>query len=230
MEGEVAPFKRLRIARIRPGGVEELEDPVAVEEPVEITVAGRSILLYALPGMLDELAAGYAYTELRLDPPFWVSEGRVSKEPVEGWRRVDAPPSQPFQALTPGDVVEAMDSMLSSAELHRRTGAVHLAGVLGRGGMLVRAEDVSRHRAVDKAVGALLLGGQHPGGFALLVSSRVTYTLALKAAAAGFWLLASRGAVTTAAVEVALDAGMCLAGFVRGDRLNLYTPCRGLGY
>jgi len=211
----------VRARRIEGGSTRVFEDTLAAEEPVTVYIDGEPHELYASPGGAEELAVGYAYTEHGLREA-WLSGLHVSSSAREGWRRVAAPPCG-RRAFAVAELLEAMAAVLSSSRLQRETGGVHIAGVLGGEGLTIR-EDVSRHRAVDRVTGALLLRGLSPCGYALLVSSRVTYSLAVKAIRAGYPVLASRGAVTSAAARAAVEAGMGLLGFVRGGRANVYSP------
>ena len=212
---------RIKARRFEGGSTRPFEDTVAAEEQATVYLDGEPHVLYASPGGLEELALGYAYTEQGFTEA-WVSGAHVSTTGREGWRHVAVPPCR-RRSFSAAELVEAMGVLLSGSRLHRETGGIHMAGALGAGGLTAR-EDVSRHRAVDRVTGALLLRGLSPCGYALLVSSRITYTLALKAARAGYPVLAGRGAVTSAAVEVAVGAGMGLLGFVRGGRANIYSP------
>ncbi|HSH11673.1 MAG TPA: formate dehydrogenase accessory sulfurtransferase FdhD, partial [Ilumatobacter sp.] len=88
-------------------------------------------------------------------------------------------------------------------------------------------EDVGRHNAVDKVVGALLLDGQLPAtGKGLFVSGRASVEMVQKAWAAGFSTVIAVSAPTALAVEAARRANMMLVGFMRGDRFNVYAPER----
>lgn len=120
------------------------------------------------------------------------------------------------------------DRVLGGQGLFEATGAVHAAAVFTPDGevVLVR-EDVGRHNAVDKIVGALLLEGSLPAtGTGLFVSGRASVEMVQKAWSAGFAALVAVSAPTALAVATARRAGLLLAGFVRGDRLNVYAPER----
>ncbi|MCU1399483.1 MAG: FdhD protein [Acidimicrobiales bacterium] len=118
--------------------------------------------------------------------------------------------------------------VLEGQGLFSTTGAVHGAAAFDADGtILVTREDVGRHNAVDKVVGRMLLDGRLPAtGLGLFVSGRSSFEMVQKAWAAGFAVLLSVSAPTSLAVETARRAQLMLAGFVRNDGLNLYSPER----
>jgi FdhD protein len=113
-------------------------------------------------------------------------------------------------------------------QLFGATGAVHAAAVFdGDGNIPLVREDVGRHNAVDKIVGALSLAGELPAtGLGLFVSGRASVEMVQKAWAAGFGSVLAVSAPTALAVDAARRANLFLAGFVRGDRFNVYSPER----
>jgi FdhD protein len=135
------------------------------------------------------------------------------------------PPTEPI----PFDVLCTMPDIVTAQQrLFDATGAVHAAATFDRSGQVsIVREDVGRHNAVDKIVGAMLLAGELPAtGLGLFVSGRASVEIVQKAWAAGFGTVVAVSAPTALAVEAARRAGIMLAGFVRGDRLNIYAPER----
>ena len=118
--------------------------------------------------------------------------------------------------------------VLGGQGLFASTGAVHAAAAFDRGGDVLHVrEDVGRHNAVDKVVGAMLLAGELPAsGHGLFVSGRASVEMVQKTWAAGFGALIAVSAPTSLAVEAARRAGLVLAGFLREGRFNVYAPER----
>ncbi len=116
-------------------------------------------------------------------------------------------------------------TLRAAQRLFDRTGGLHAAGLFDAQGTLLRlAEDVGRHNAVDKVVGARFLEGRLPDQQAILqVSGRVSFEIVQKAAVAGIPVLSAVSAPSSLAVSAADRLGITLASFVREDRLSLYA-------
>lgn len=138
-------------------------------------------------------------------------------------------PSAPPLALDGGvawDVVAGLpDRLRSRQRLFDKTGSLHAAGVFDFAGELVAArEDIGRHNAVDKVVGARQLGTVDFGADAVLcVSGRVGFDIMAKAAAARLAMVVAVGGPSSLAVQLADRAGITVVGFARGDRFVVYT-------
>jgi FdhD protein len=118
----------------------------------------------------------------------------------------------------------AVDALEQCQPLQAETGATHGAAWCGPDGAIERLrEDVGRHNALDKLIGSLFRSGFDPSGGFVLVSSRASYEMVYKTAAAGIELLMAVSAPTTLAVEFAERSAVTLVGFARPGRHNVYT-------
>lgn len=259
------PIMRIKAA----GKVSRDEDLLAVEEPLEIRVGGRSVaVVMRTPGHDRELAAGFLVTEgllrrrddlldivrctaaeapeaetaenvldVLLAPGAAVDWSRLtrhvftssscgicSKASIDAVRGQFAPIEAPLSPRR--EVLVSLPGKLSGAQkAFAASGGLHASALFDREGTLeIVREDVGRHNALDKVVGHAFFEERLPlRDRILLVSGRVSFELMQKALAAGIACVAAISAPTTAAVEFAAASGQTLVGFLRGDRMNVYT-------
>jgi FdhD protein len=117
-----------------------------------------------------------------------------------------------------------MTAMRGRQELYEQTGGTHAAAVFGPDGRVFAiAEDLGRHNALDKVIGRCLLQRQDLASCGVLLTSRLSFEMIVKAARAKFQLVSAVSAPTSLAIEIANRCGITLCGFVREDRATIFT-------
>jgi FdhD protein len=226
-------------------------DAVAVEEPLEIRVGGEPVAVtMRTPGHDEELALGFCVSEglwprgaalpadlaantVEVDADgvvpkrnFYTSSscGVCGKGALEAVA-VEAPWVDSRLRVGAHVVVQLPKKLRAAQAAFDVTGGVHATGLFTSGGeLLCVREDVGRHNAMDKVIGwAFRAGGLPLAQRVLCVSGRLSFELVQKAAVAGCPVLVAVGAPSTLAVELAVDRGLTLCGFVRAGRINAYT-------
>lgn len=126
--------------------------------------------------------------------------------------------------LNAAEVAGATDSLRGWQPLHDQSRAVHAAGFLlpGRGVVLAR-EDVGRHNALDKLIGAMARDGLDAGRGAFVLTSRVSVEMVQKSAMAGGAIVIAVSAPTAHALRLAEQSGITLAAFARGEGFDLFS-------
>ncbi len=119
---------------------------------------------------------------------------------------------------------QLMQEMLSHQAIFAETGGAHAAAIFSADGWIhAVAEDLGRHNALDKVIGATLLSGEDFTGKGALLSSRLSLEMVTKAVRAGLEIIAAVSAPTSLAIEVAERFGVTLCGFVRDQRATVFT-------
>jgi FdhD protein len=124
----------------------------------------------------------------------------------------------------PADILRALDALASRQELNRQSRAMHAAAFWQKdAGLIAVREDVGRHNALDKLIGALLRDRADTSKGFTLITSRASVEMVQKSATAGIAILAAVSAPTALAVRVAESCGQTLVGFARGSSFSVYT-------
>nr|HEX4314572.1 formate dehydrogenase accessory sulfurtransferase FdhD [Kofleriaceae bacterium] len=246
----VARSNEVAIERLDGGARAAAHDRVVVEEALELRARGKAVAtILRTPGADLELVRGLLHAESIGDATVAVAQidagaididvdasafagrgllataacgvcGRVAIADLERRAREVA-----SDARIARDVLRGLPAALRAAQgVFDDTGGLHAAGLFTLDGALVVArEDVGRHNAVDKVVGWALAAGVDPARHALFLSGRAGYELVQKAIALGVPIVGAVSAPSSLAVALAERFNVTLAGFVRGERANLYA-------
>lgn len=152
--------------------------------------------------------------------------GVCGKASINGLRATGCPTLARGIPKIPGSLISELPDKLRAAQpVFTHTGGLHAAGLFDTSGKLVSVrEDVGRHNAVDKLIGAAVLEKGVPlSNNILMLSGRISFELVQKSLMAGIPIVAAVGAPSSLAIETALHFGLTLVGFVRGQRYNVYS-------
>lgn len=119
-------------------------------------------------------------------------------------------------------LIDAFDKLKKAAKVWQETGGTHVAGLVYKDDFIAM-EDVSRHVAVDKVIGAAALENYDFSQSYIVYSGRMPADMLIKIARVGIPIIASNAAPTSSGFAVAEEARVTMLGFVRGERFNIYT-------
>jgi len=125
--------------------------------------------------------------------------------------------------ISPGKITELMKSFQGSSTAFRETGGVHSSALSDGENIIIFKEDIGRHNALDKIIGEALFKNLNTHRLLVLTSGRVSSEIVLKVEKIRSPLLVSRSAPTDQAVKLSKELNLTLVGFVRGERMNVYT-------
>ncbi|HEV3412697.1 MAG TPA: formate dehydrogenase accessory sulfurtransferase FdhD [Puia sp.] len=153
--------------------------------------------------------------------------GKASIEAIRtvGAFRAGASEAEQMAGIDPAFILGLPERLAAAQELFAETGGLHGAALFDiNGALLLVREDVGRHNAVDKLIGAAMMEGRLPlVQSVLLLSGRASFELVQKAAMAGIPVIAAVGAPSSLAVSLAEEFRMTLIGFLRNNRFNIYS-------
>jgi FdhD protein len=241
--------------KVRGERVEEVTGEVVREQPLTVHVNGeRFLTLLCTPVKLEALVVGYLWMEMvihdlgeidaldvspvdgrvdvRLAHPVELPTERILTSGCGGGItfRIDHrlfPPLSSSLQVSAADLAARMRELFAAAVLYKTSRGIHGAALCDPDRVLLVAEDVGRHNAVDKIKGEALLSGLPTVDRILLSTGRVSSEMLLKAARMGVPIVASRTSPTEMAVALAEQLNVTVCGYVRPDGLNLYAG-RGL--
>jgi FdhD protein len=237
--------------RVRGNAAEEVDAEVVREQPLTVYVNGEKFLtLLCSPFMIESLVTGYLWMEKIIGGLDDISALEVSA--VDGRAdvtlthavtlpteriltsgcgggitfRIDHrlfPKLDSTLRVRPEQLSRGMKELFAAAESYQRSRGIHGAALSDGERLLIVAEDVGRHNAVDKIKGEALRRSMPTEDRILLSTGRVSSEMLLKAARMGVPIVASRTSPTEMAVALAEQLNITVCGYVRPDSLNLYA-------
>jgi FdhD protein len=236
---------------IRSGRTSEVASEVVREQPLTVYVNGEKFLtLLCSPMMLDALVVGYLWMEKVIAGPHDVVALDVSAVDGRADVTLAAPVTLPTERILtsgcgggitfridhrlfprlrssltvrPAQLALGMKQLFQAAEHYQKSRGIHGAALHDGERLLIVAEDVGRHNAVDKVKGRALLDGIETRDRILLSTGRISSEMLLKAARMGVPVVASRTSPTEMAIALAEQLNITVCGYVRPDTLNLYA-------
>jgi FdhD protein len=235
---------------ITPDGVSEQIEHLAIESPYSIALNDETIgASMVLPVALEEFGAGFLFGQGYIKEPGEIKEiyicpegriavyadveitepkeviitsgcggtGKISKEMLEG-------AFDPLQecTITFPEISDFIRQGLQSSPLGPQTHCIHGCGLWENGKLQFFYEDVGRHNAVDKVLGAILLGKATPRS-AIYTTGRLTSDMVLKCARIGIPIIMSRTAPSSLGLAIARRSGATLAAYARPNRVNIFN-------
>lgn len=239
------------IYRYENGQFTQFERPVVWEQPLTIVTNGVELATFlCTPVKLDYLTVGFLafegiirspedIRELDVDSENGLVEVELTTELVRPQKRVFTsgcgmgltftlrtshyPPLQSELTLTPTQIFPLMQQLLDGASMYQTSRGIHAAALSDAEHVILLAEDVGRHNALDKILGEALLKGIRTEGRILLSTGRISSEMLRKGAFMGTPFVISRTSPTTLSIDAAKRLGVTVIGYVRRSSFNLYT-------
>jgi FdhD protein len=237
--------------QVKGGRLEEVKGEVVREQPLTVYVNGeRFLTLLCSPFQLEALVVGYLWMEKVVEDPAEIVRLDISEVDGRADATLSHPVVLPTERIltsgcgggmtfridprlfprlrstlrvTPRQLAARLKELFGRATHYQASRGIHGAALADRERLLVMAEDVGRHNAVDKVKGEALLKGIPTEDRILLSTGRVSSEMLLKAARMRVPVVASRTSPTEMAVGLAEQLGITVVGYLRPDACNLYA-------
>ncbi|HWQ20930.1 MAG TPA: formate dehydrogenase accessory sulfurtransferase FdhD [Methanotrichaceae archaeon] len=243
-------FKEFSCLKSDELGLKKMMQQVVEEVPLSIFINGRHYTTALVsPALEKEFVLGHLFSERIIsglaDVESFELEKRVARVIVSNPMRAIASrrpivsgcggtasyldesklPEVTSDLRVSAEEIHSAIKAISVSELHEATGGVHSVGLFNKGSAVAIVEDIGRHNALDKVIGAGLQDDIDFSECYTASTGRISSDMALKCSGAKIPIIASRGATTSLALMIAERTGLTIIGFARGRRMNIYTRC-----
>jgi FdhD protein len=217
------------VNRLSGTGHEVVEDFVVLEQPVQLFLNGEQVLATdCSPGSLRALAYGYMFSEGIINTicdvfSYQQQNGKISVvlKSVSS-SRSPTPITSDFR-MSAKQILEAAKTTNHQAKIFKQTGGTHVVYIFDESQQAVLVEDISRTCALEKAIGKALMSGLSFERSMIFLSSRLPGRMLKKIGRCGIPIVGCVSAPTCQAIDLARKLGISLCGFVRGEKLNVYS-------
>jgi FdhD protein len=239
-------IQSVRIERITGNVRQVLDDPVTAEIALKIMLNDEALAtLLCSPVNLNYMAAGYLFSEglikCREDiKKLTVDEqnstvyletrdtGSIAPEKSPGRGHASMASSQEYKInsqlkVRSDSIFKLVDEFQARSEQFKETGGVHGSALCNSEKILIMADDIGRHNTIDRIIGESILKDIPTDECMVITSGRISSEILLKVARKNIPFLISRSAPASLGVKLANDTGMTVIGFVRGQKMNIYS-------
>lgn len=226
-------IKSISVTMCTPGNDFELAAGFLFTEGIISQASDILTLRYAEGGNPDdrvvvvELKPGILFDPQKTERNFYTTSscGVCGKSSISAIKNNISPSGDTGLQVPASLLTRLPDLLRKRQEVFEHTGGLHASAIFNtEGKLLLCREDVGRHNALDKLIGAAFLNEELPlNRHILLLSGRASFELLQKAAMAGICIIGAVGAPSSLAVETAIELHITLAGFLRDNRFNIYS-------
>lgn len=243
--------RQVRLHEFSGGQLRRRDVPVVEERPLALYVNGQELVaLLCTPSKLEALVVGFlsfegiirspddiqsltildegGYADVRLASDFVLPRRRVHTSGCGGGITFSlesrgSAALQDDSTLDPWSLFPLIRTLYAEARGYRESRGIHAAALAEGEKLLIVAEDVGRHNALDKVCGEAMLRGIPTTGKLLLATGRISSEMLRKAAHMGTPVVVSRTSATTLSIDLAKRLGLTLIGYIRGDSFTVYS-------
>jgi len=224
-------MKKINIIRIKNSERKQTEDHLTNEVTLKVSINSEETLIFPCSGdYVNEMITGYLYTKGYISTigdirslDYLMEERKASVSLEKSKSLINGFAGNGGIQLPTSQVLEFMDTFSNLSEQFKMTGAVHTAAMANQSGIQKHFDDIGRHNAIDKLIGYGVTNNEPFSDKCLLLTCRMSQSIISKVITAGFPMVVSTSPPSDQALEMARENNIAMAGFARGNRMNIYN-------
>jgi FdhD protein len=224
-------MKKVNIIRIKEGERTQTQDHLTKEVTLKVVINSEETLIFPCSGdYVNEMITGFLYTKGYISSigdintlDYHIESLTASVNLERSKSLMDNFSGKAGIQLTTSQILKFMDTFTGLSEQFRMTGAVHTAAMATQNGIQKYFDDIGRHNAIDKLIGYGVTNNEPFSDKCLLLTCRMSQSIISKVISAGFPMVVSTSPPNDQSLEMARENNIAMAGFVRGNRMNIYN-------